>query len=385
MKILPAGNRAIGMDKATVTLALTERAAELIAQHNLAPEIAAAADRAARKDVGEESPLEALAIALLGKGLPALCCRLQQRAVILLQRFARGHLIRNADAFHISDRRSHTILRDASRRRSASVLLQAQVRRRSKQQSFISLQTALKTSSSSAFDNEALSRTSQDRITLKEYVDKEMERLEAKHLSARSLEKSLKQQGSSGSTVIEAWASLLAHNKSFEGQGEVTLSNPYEGVDFSNHAGGADSRWWKVGLHNHGPNGEEQLGFFPYTKVACLLSDAGYRAVCIVEHEHFVTFSYKEAFDLETACSEGGSCEGLVIFTGAEGRSKSAWGEHITFVTNQPDLLIATHPNTIMNDGMDQVSASRFTDDSSFEHVNFIEIFNAWGRHFKPR
>ena len=84
-------------------------------------------------------------------------------------------------------------------------------------------------------------------------------------------------------------------------------------------------------------------------------------------------------------CAAGGACAGLVLFTGAEGRSHSAWGEHITFIANQPDLLIATHPNTLMADGMDQVTASRFTEDSSFENVNFLEVFNGWGRHFKTQ
>lgn len=56
----------------------------------------------------------------------------------------------------------------------------------------------------------------------------------------------------------------------------------------------------------------------------------------------------------------------------------------MTFVTGQPELLIATHPNTIMTDGEDQIHASRFTDDISFQNCYFFEIFNAWGRHFKP-
>ena len=118
--------------------------------------------------------------------------------------------------------------------------------------------------------------------------------------------------------------------------------------------------------------------------MAKLLKQAGYRCACIVEHESFVEFSEVEARQLEAACAPGGSCEGLVLLTGAEGRSHSAWGEHLTFVANHADLIIATHPNTVMTDGIDQVSASRFTEDSSFENVNFLEIFNGWGRHFKP-
>ena len=98
----------------------------------------------------------------------------------------------------------------------------------------------------------------------------------------------------------------------------------------------------------------------------------------VIVRRRFVEFTEVEARQLEAACSAGGASEGLVLFTGAEGRSHSAWGEHITFVANHPELLIATHPNTIMADGQEQVHSSRFVDDSSFQNVNFLEVFNGW-------
>ena len=52
----------------------------------------------------------------------------------------------------------------------------------------------------------------------------------------------------------------------------VTLSNPYSDADFSDHVAG-DSRWWKVGLHNHGPNGAELLGFFPCSRCGAQTCD----------------------------------------------------------------------------------------------------------------
>jgi hypothetical protein len=84
------------------------------------------------------------------------------------------------------------------------------------------------------------------------------------------------------------------------------------------------------------------------------------------------------------AVGPGGFAEGVVLFTGAEGRSHSTWGEHVTFVHNHPELLIATHPNTLQGDGIEQIAAHRWTSDDSFENVNFLEIYNGWGRYFKP-
>jgi len=104
-----------------------------------------------------------------------------------------------------------------------------------------------------------------------------------------------------------------------------------------------------------------------------LLVKAGYRAACLVEHEHFVEFSDNERAELEKAIGLGGFAEGFVLFTGAEGRSQSTWGEHITFIRNTPELLIATHPNTLQGDGIDQIAAHRYKHSHTCE-LHFIRV-----------
>jgi hypothetical protein len=159
-------------------------------------------------------------------------------------------------------------------------------------------------------------------VTAEQQTTKEMTRLALVKLATRKQQPTLPSTDTGRTAaVVAALQSLLSRansaNASAAAEGEVTLSNTYSGIDFARHAGGGDgggnsgrpwgsdgsatedSRWWKCGFHNHGPNGEEQLGFFPYQKVAKLLSDAGYRAACIVEHEQFVKYKETEARQLE--------------------------------------------------------------------------------------
>lgn len=127
------------------------------------------------------------------------------------------------------------------------------------------------------------------------------------------------------------------------------------------------------------------MGFKTYTEVVQLVQNAGYRVALIVEHEHFVQPDAASQAHMEKMLGAGGCCEGLMLMLGAEGRSHAAWGEHLTYVCNHPKLLIATHPNTIMADGHPQIIAERWRDDDAFRNCNFIEIFNGWGRSFKPK
>lgn len=94
-----------------------------------------------------------------------------------------------------------------------------------------------------------------------------------------------------------------------------------------------------------------------------------------VEHEHFTTLTSQEKGRLEKLVGPGGECEGMILWTGAEGRADVSWGEHINYINNLPDIQIACHPNWGPPDGIDALVPERWCEDDSFKQVDFIEVF----------
>ena len=360
------GNFAVDDDQAANLIMLTVRVgtAAWVQKHGLGPKIAAALDRMTSDD-GTDAPLAFLAAHFAELARAEGPCAAHTTAAVRLQSATRGFLVRTKEAE--SDRRTRNILVAAH---------------------FLSLQTAFQKEEKNSSTHLSMAEDETVRMCESEDLEKEVTRIAAAHRAQRHHEMMVHSKQHSGPLAALCLGALQSpvrqNRKTLSAAGDetaaVTLSNPFADADFKissssrTYVSGDDPRWWKVGLHNHGPRGEEQLGFFPYTKVAQMLKDKGYRCVCIVEHEHFVKFTHDEAAQLEKAVAAGGPCEGLVILTGAEGRSHSAYGEHITCVNNHPDLLIATHPNTVMTDGMDQIDATKFMHDSSFQNVRFLEV-----------
>jgi hypothetical protein len=262
--------RAANTGRHTLELALTEHESAWVHRHNLVPKITEALSQAA--NTGAENPLTFLA-AYFADMARVLVSAGDMRAVVKLQRFARGYLSRKVLAE--SDSRSHSILIAAAQRTRASSLIQARVRRGSARKQFISLQTAIAQTTNTTFDSGLMSNEQIAEITREEKVGKEMTRLAYEHSAQKRKQWFPTTEAGQVEAVVEALRSFHTQRTQFEG--EVTLTNPYANADFSSHADHNDPRWWKVGLHNHGPNGQEQLGFFPYLKMAKLLKDEGFR------------------------------------------------------------------------------------------------------------